>query len=166
MNWEALTIREMLGLSRGVLLELQRRQVVRTDNAPLGDVAEYLVHAAFGGSLVPNSGKSYDLIDADDRKIQVKARTILHGKPGTQVFSPFRTFDFDATVFLVFDRNSMDLLRAVEVEAEKVRGEATYRSYVNGYIVRVSKVVRDEGFGNDVKNRIGPAYESMSGVSL
>lgn len=161
MNWEKLTIRELLSLSRGVLLELQRRQVVRTDNAPLGDVAEYLVRAAYGGSLVANSGKSYDLVDADGQKIQVKARTILNGKPGSQLFSVFRTFDFDRAVFLVFDRDSMDLLRAVEADRDLVRSVAIFKAHDNGYAVPVSKVVQEGAFGVDVREGIERAYASM-----
>jgi hypothetical protein len=40
-------------LYRAFLRELKGRGVIRTENAPAGDYAEYLVAAALGGKLAP-----------------------------------------------------------------------------------------------------------------
>lgn len=70
------TVRELLQLSRRASLELRLRGLIRTDNAPLGDIVEYIVCRAYQGVLNPNSEKSYDLVDAERRRIQVEARTL------------------------------------------------------------------------------------------
>src|SRR3546814_20590701 len=56
--------------------DLIHRGLIRTRNPPLGDLAEHLVWKAYGGTLADNSAKSYDVTDADGRRIQVKARAI------------------------------------------------------------------------------------------
>lgn len=161
VNWEALSVRELLTLMRRALVELRARGVVRTDNSPLGDVAEHVVRAAFGGTLAVNSGKSFDLVDGNGRRVQVKSRSILTNRPGSQLFSPFRSFDFDIAVFLVFDRDSMDLLKAVEVDAAAVRSAAVYKSHVNGWTIGVGKVLSAEAFGSDVSETVQEAYSSL-----
>lgn len=60
--WERLTNAELLEHSGRALGELRRRGVVRTANAPAGDLAERLVADAMRGELAPNSQKSWDVI--------------------------------------------------------------------------------------------------------
>jgi hypothetical protein len=55
MDWDSLTNAELLELSGGALAELRARGVVRTANAPAGDLAERLVADAMGGELAPNA---------------------------------------------------------------------------------------------------------------
>ena len=43
----------LFSLYRAILRELKGRGVIRTENAPAGDYAEYLVAAALGGKLAP-----------------------------------------------------------------------------------------------------------------
>ncbi len=53
---------ELLAQYAATLVELRRRGVLRTNNAPLGDYAEWLLHRALGGALANStSAKSYDL---------------------------------------------------------------------------------------------------------
>lgn len=54
-------------LYRAMLSELKSRDVIRTENAPVGDYAEYLVAAATGGQLAANSEKSWDVLARDGR---------------------------------------------------------------------------------------------------
>ena len=61
---------------RAILSELKSRGVIRTENAPAGDYAEYLVASAFSGELAPNSEKSRDVLTSDGEKLQVKARVV------------------------------------------------------------------------------------------
>jgi hypothetical protein len=55
----ALSVAELLELSRAILAELKRRGVIRSGNAPAGDYAELLVQRATGGELAPTSQKSW-----------------------------------------------------------------------------------------------------------
>ena len=56
------TLRELLSGYARTLAELRRRGVVRSNNAPAGDYAEWLVWKALGGKLAENSSeKSWDV---------------------------------------------------------------------------------------------------------
>ncbi len=104
-------VRELLVLESAIVGGLQTRELVRTNNKPLGDVAEQVVFHARRGSLEPNSTKSHDVTDRDGRKIQMKARSI---RPGRKIgrFSPLRSFNFDSAVVLIFDAETFDLVDA------------------------------------------------------
>lgn len=87
----------LFSLYRAILRELKSRHVIRTDNAPVGDYAEYLVKTALGGQLAPNSEKAWDVLGNDGEKLQVKARVVSDPpEPGQLQLSPFRSFGFDS----------------------------------------------------------------------
>ena len=44
---------DLFSMYRAILSELKSRGVIRTENAPVGDYAEYLVATALGGQLAP-----------------------------------------------------------------------------------------------------------------
>ena len=52
----------LFSLYRAILRELKSRDVIRTENAPVGDYAEYLVATTLGGQLAPNSEKAWDVL--------------------------------------------------------------------------------------------------------
>ena len=96
------SLAQLFSLYRGILSELRRRKVVRTENAPAGDYAEYLVAAAFNGRLAANSEKSYDILAPDGERLQVKARVVSVPPKRAQLqLSPFRSFDFDSAVIIL-----------------------------------------------------------------
>jgi hypothetical protein len=66
---------ELFALDRGIFREVRARGVVRTETAPAGDDAEYLVARALSGTLVANCEKSYDVV-AHGVRLQVKARVV------------------------------------------------------------------------------------------
>jgi hypothetical protein len=126
-----MTVGQLLDLYDGILAELRRRGLVRTNNAPHGDLAEYVAALAYGGQLAPNSAKSYDLTAADGRRIQVKVR-VTRG-PGSDGFSPVRSFDFDAAVFILVAAGTVRA--AHEWTPEDVKAHGRPQRHVNGYVV-------------------------------
>lgn len=50
-----MTIRRLLWLYAEILTELLHRGVIRSRNAPVGDLAQNLVRIAFDGELAPKS---------------------------------------------------------------------------------------------------------------
>lgn len=141
----SLTTRELLATYVGVLDQLQQRGLIRTRNAPMGDLIEHLAWRVYGGTIEPNSMKSHDILDGQGRRIQVKGRAVDPAKP-TQ-FSPFRSWDFDVAVFVVLDQRSYDLLWAREVPVAELRGLGRFAAHVNGTIL-TTRLVR--GLGRDV----------------
>lgn len=136
---------ELIRVYAEVVAELNRRQIVRTRNAPLGDFVEYLSLQVYGGKLEPNSVKSHDLVDADGRKLQIKARSVQAANATTQ-FSAFRSWAFEVAVFVVVD----DLYRlawAREVPMQQVKDRARFVRHDNKYIVTTSQM---RSLGTDV----------------
>ena len=121
----------LLRLYAEILTELLRRGVVRSRNAPAGDLAEHLAAIVYQGKLAPRSAKSWDLRTADDRRLQVKGRVITPGAAGN--YSVFRSWDFDLCVFVQFDPATYNITAAVEVPMKAVRSTARATPHVNGH---------------------------------
>lgn len=152
-----LRVKELLQLEAGIVAELRSRDLVRTNNKPLGDIAEMVVLRARGGVLEPNSTKSHDVTDAHGRRIQVKAMGgRAAGRSGK--FSPFRSFEFDTAVFLVFDAEQFDLMLAREVPGAEIEAVARYSSHTNG---RQPTLRQIEALGDDVTNEMRTAYDAL-----
>ena len=102
MDLSDYSVAEVLALHAGTLAELRKRGIVRTGNAPAGDLAELLVARATGGQLADNSQRSWDVYVADGAvRLQVKARLVDDmDAPSKRQLSPFRTWDFDAAVLV------------------------------------------------------------------
>lgn len=152
-----LRVRELLQLEASIVSELRGRGLVRTNNKPLGDIAEQVVLAARGGVLEPNSTKSHDVTDQSGRRIQVKAmggRVV--GRSGK--FSPFRSFDFDTAVFLIFAAETFELVLAREVDADSVEAVAPYSRHTNGRQATLRQV---ESLGLDVTTEMREAFATL-----
>jgi hypothetical protein len=66
---------ELFDRWRAVMDELQRRELIRSVNRPLiGDYAETLVARALGATRPSGPDRGTDLVTADGRTVQVKAR--------------------------------------------------------------------------------------------
>lgn len=126
----------LFSLYRAILTELKRRGVIRTENAPVGDYAEYLVATALGGQLAPNSEKSWDVLGNDGEKLQVKARVVSEpAEPGQLQLSPFRSFEFDSAVIVLLSSADYAVARASKVPRNVVESSAFYRQHVNGKVL-------------------------------
>ncbi len=138
--------RELLAGYEVLLRELRRREVVRTNDAPSGQYAEWLAQRAFGGVLAPNSVKSYDLTTDGGRRLQVKARVIRDQskRSGERQLSPFRSFDFDEALVILFDTN-YDVSRASLLDAETVLDHCRESKHVNGHVLIARDSVLDLG---------------------
>lgn len=120
----------LLRLYADILTSLNARGVLRSRNAPAGDLAEYLVAVAYGGTLAAQSKKSWDVAAPDGRLLQVKSRVVEPGARTSQNYSPFRSWDFDACVFVHFDAATYEVADAVEVPAETIRALTTPDGHV------------------------------------
>jgi hypothetical protein len=126
----------LFSLYRAILGELKSRGVVRTDNAPAGDYAEYLVATALGGQMAPNSEKLWDVLGNDGEKLQVKARVVSDpAHPGQLQLSPFRSFSFDFAVIVLLSATDYAVSRASKVPRHVIESSAIHRQHVNGKIL-------------------------------
>lgn len=152
-----LTVRQLLDVYVGVLNELLRRGITRTRNAPLGDLMEHVAAKAYGGAVEANSKKSFDLIDDLGRRIQVKARAIELGKP-PQTFSAFRSWEFEAAVFVVVDAATYEVMWARELSTEEAESLGRRRELTNSDSIGINAV---KPLGTDVTDKIRTAYAEL-----
>ena len=123
---------------------------MRTENAPAGDYAEFLVASALEGTLAPNSEKSYD-VRADGKRIQVKSRVISDPpRSGQLQLSPFRSFDFDEAVIVLLNDAEYTVQQAVALPASVVEAAATFNPHVNGHIVHARPALLSAPAGRDL----------------
>ncbi|MFC4555412.1 DUF6998 domain-containing protein [Georgenia faecalis] len=134
-----LSTRQILRLSASLLTELIARGVLRSRNAPVGDLAETLVARAYNGQLPGRSERSWDVRTSDGLRLQVKSRMVGPHTSGSQVYSVFRSWDFDACVFVQIDSHTYDVVHAAEVPAAGVQQVAGWSSHTNGARVRVNQ---------------------------
>lgn len=128
---------DLLRLYGSILDELRRREVVRSRNAPAGDLAEYLAAIVYRGELAPASAKSWDVRASDGRLVQVKCRVVRGGQVGNYSF--FRSYAFDVCVFVQLDSTSYDVVSAVEVPSAAVESRARASTHVNGSRIALSE---------------------------
>lgn len=127
---------ELLSLHAGILTQLRSRGVVRTNNNPVGDYAEWLVSKALGMTLLNNSAAGADAIDADGLKVQIKARRVTPDNPSRQL-SALRNYnvgDFDYLIAVIFDE-SYNILDAYKIPHAVIGLYAAHRKHVNAHIV-------------------------------
>jgi len=137
-------ISDLLGIYGQILEELDERGVIRSANAPTGDYAEWLVQRALGGEMQPNSNKSADLI-VRKKKIQIKARVLSDPeKPGERQLSPFRSWDFDDAVVVLFDRRYV-VRRATRIKVGELETAAREDKWVSGQRVIARDALLDRG---------------------
>jgi hypothetical protein len=139
LNPSNFTTHELLGQYAGILRELRDRGFIRTLNAPAGDLAETLAARAYSGDLAPNSEKSWDVTAGDGRLLQVKSRVIAANALSKPIqFSVFRSWNFDAAIFIVFAAETYEILAAYEVPANAVRERAIASGWVGGHRLTLS----------------------------
>lgn len=152
--------RDLLRLYAQILSELRRRTVVRSANAPAGDLAERLVRDAYLGVLAPPSVKSWDVELADGTRLQVKSRVVDSNNKKSQTFSPFRSWDFDSCIFVLFDATTYDVSLAVSIERDAARAMARRSEWVAGERLTVRQILAAET-AVDVTERLRAAYANL-----
>ncbi len=132
---------ELLRLSAAIVGELARRDVVRTNDAPIGQYAEWLAEQILGGSRVTNSNPAIDIVGTNEfGNVQVKARILRGGGMKDRQLSPFRSTTgpgYDFVLVLLFC-SDFTVKRAVILSAGVVAGHGRHSAHVNGRIVRAT----------------------------
>lgn len=130
---------ELMNMYAEILGELNRRNVVRTYNSPVGDYAEWLAAEKLSLRLEHNSKKGYDAIDPNTGyKYQIKSRR-ERGIPTNQSreLNVIRNYDenqFDYLVILIFDER-FDVKEAYLLPHHIIKKHVQYNKHQNGYIV-------------------------------
>ena len=126
------SIAELLALHAALLKELRARGVLRSENNPTGDLAEYLFCAAYGWKRRPNAEKALDATGEDGTRYQIKGRRIAGRNPSRQL-SAIRSLDgFDVLAAVLFD-DVYRIVRAALIPVGVVRRRSTHQPHTNSY---------------------------------
>jgi hypothetical protein len=134
------TTPELLGDFAAIMAELTVRDVIRTNNNPIGDIAEAVVADHYGGERGSFSQRGWDVKGPDGELIQVKSLRAMPGKQRTAL-SPISDDDYDSVVVLIFNEafqvtEGLKLTRGLveDLFARNTKGQR---------IVRVSQKLKD-----------------------
>lgn len=125
-----------------VMRELRKRDVIRTNNNPVGDIAEAIVHGHYGGDRASFSQAGWDVRTPDGERIQVKAiRTTA--ATNRKNLSPIRDSEYDSVVVVVFDEE-FRIADALKLTREVAEELASWKPHVNGHILYLNRLLGDE----------------------
>ncbi len=134
------TTSELLADWGAVMRELRVRDVIRTNNNPVGDIAEAVVAAHYGGERGSFVQAGWDVKTPEGERIQVKAmRLTATGK--RRNLSPIRDSDYDSVVIVIFDED-FRVTEGLKLTRELVEELFVHRDYVNGRIITVIGALR------------------------
>ncbi len=129
----------LLGRYAEVMGELFDRGIIRTRNAPAGDLVELLVARAYDGALAPNPARGWHVALPDGRHLLVKCRVIHPGRRSGMSYSAIRSWGFDACVFVELDAATYGVRSAVEVPVAVVREISHQQDWADSGRVRVAE---------------------------
>ena len=152
MEYSTLTESELLLMHANVIDELHRRGVVRTGNNPLGDYTEWLVCDRLCLKIEPNSRASFDGVDCNGIRYQIKGRRskLPTGNVQLSVIRNLESKGFDYLIAVVF--NSDYTIRfAAKIPHSVVSEVAKYRTHVNGHVPVIRETVFEREGVVDIK---------------
>ena len=124
------TIIELLELHVDIMKELQARDILRSNNLPTSDFAEYLFCKTFGWKQKDNSNPGFDAEDDEGTRYQIKGRRITPSNKSRQA-SAIRGFDkFDILAAVLFD-DYYQVTKAALIPVAIVRDKATGVKHTN-----------------------------------
>lgn len=126
---------ELLRLWAGTMAELNARGLVRTNNNPVGDLAEAIAHEHYGGERGSFSQKGWDIRTLGGERIQVKG--MRRTASSRRNLSAIRDSDYDIVLVVTFDEN-FDLTECFTLTRATVEAEFNHRPHVNGRIITVT----------------------------
>lgn len=133
--------RELLALWAAILRELRRREVVRTANNPIGDIAEALVAEHYGGERAGFSNRGWDVATDDGERLEVKALRIDEVST-RKVLSPIpATSTYTAVIIVVFDQD-LRVAEALRVPRKTIEELFKPRPKDGARVIRVTKKLR------------------------
>ena len=136
---------ELLQTHSAVIAELRRRGVVKTKNNPIGDYTEWLVCNRLGLETQDNSKASFDAIDLQGVRYQVKGRC---SNANAVQFSAIRNLEqhgFDFVIAVIFDETYF-VRQAVKIPHKAIPKLARYQRHINGYnLIWTPKAAGEDG---------------------
>jgi hypothetical protein len=133
MDIASLSVIELLRAHGAILDELRRREIVRSANNPVSDLAELLFCRAYPDwTREENSASGHDAVDSAGMRYQIKARR-LHKLNNSRQLSALRNLSKDPFDFLagvLFDEN-FGVYRAAIIPLAVIKERAKHVVHTN-----------------------------------
>ncbi|MGH0004121.1 hypothetical protein ACQU0X_28955 [Pseudovibrio ascidiaceicola] len=128
----SMSIAQLLSLHSSVIEELRGRKVLRSENVPTGDLAEYLFCIAFNWEQCNNSSKAIDATDQSGVRYQIKGRRVHRRNKSRQLSAIRDPEGFDYLAAVLFD-DFYGVKRAALIPAALVLEHSNYIERTNSY---------------------------------
>ena len=155
---------QLLSLMGGILAELRRRGICRTENSPAGDFAEFLFHQAFGWKLERNSKRGFDATDEQGKRYQIKGRRLTKHSKSRQLGAIRGIDQFDFLAAVLFDE-MYGVQRAAVIPAATVREKFTFQEGTNSHRLLLADNVWKIPSVLDVTCKLKRAWQQMDSPS-
>lgn len=156
MEFEKETVQSLLKAYAEILRELRKRNLIRSTNNPVADIAETLVAIALKLELVGGSTTGHDAISTmNGLRYEVKGRRVTTENKSRQL-SFIRGLDkdhFDFLVGVLFDED-FEILKACIIPRATVRRLAKYVKHVNGWRLILADSVWNEAGVEDMSETL------------
>ena len=86
---------------------------------------------------------------------------VAPGAKSSQIYSAFRSWDFDRCVFVLFDINSYDLIRATDVPVDGVRSVARRSDWVRADRISLATDLMALDGARDVTDLLSAALSEL-----
>ena len=141
-NLKNRSTRELLALWAAIMRELRRREVVRTANNPIGDIAEALVAEHYSGERASFSNAGWDVATSDGQRLEVKAlRLAKKTRSNLSPIPPSSTYT--AVIIVVFDED-LRVTEAFRVPRATVESLFKPRRRDGARVIRLGSRLRDD----------------------
>jgi len=134
------TTPELLGDWAAIMRELAARDVIRTNNNPVGDIAELIVADHYGGERGSFNQAGWDVIAPNGERIQVKSLRKTPDKTRT-VLSPIRDEEYDSVVVVIFNE-AFQVTEGLRLTRELVEELFPIKEHQNGRVIRVTQKLK------------------------
>ena len=144
---------ELLRTHAAIINELIDRNVVKTRNNPVGDYTEWLVSTRLGLQLQQNSKASFDAIDTDGTRYQIKGRRAI----GTRIqFSAIRNLEakgFDYVIGVAFN-DDYSIRLALQLPHRLIPEFAKYQAHTNAHNLILTDKAAEHPNVTDLRERL------------
>jgi hypothetical protein len=119
---------------------LRERDVIRTNNNPVGDIAEAIVADHYKGERGSFSQAGWDVKTKSGERIQVKALRKTSDNNRSNL-SPIRDAEYDSVVVVLFNED-FQVTEGLRLARPLVEELFDHKDYVNGRVIRITKKLR------------------------
>jgi hypothetical protein len=144
---------DLLRIYGSILTALRQRGVVRSENSPTGDYAEWLASQKMNLTLQANSSLGFDATDSKGIRYQIKGRRLTPNNPLPQL-SAIRDIEsraFDYLIAILFDQH-FEVTRVLKIPHHVVLDHSTFVIRTNSRTVIVRGPILEHSETEDITN--------------